>query len=189
MSNDAVIRTLSLESDTSQSKLPLVMIHGFGAGLLQFHKNLDHIHSKHTIHALDLPGFGRSTRTEFPASPMQAEEVFVNTLEVWRKAMGLQQFTLLGHSFGAYIACAYSLRFPSRVRHLILVDPWGFGQPPSEEELQVKFKQASWFWRAVSQLKPFTVVRAAGPLGESHKNTFIQHTHTHTHTHTHIHRS
>lgn len=142
------------------------MIHGFGAGLLQFHKNLDHLHSNRTVHALDLPGFGRSTRTVFPASPMGAEEVFVDTLEVWRKAMGLQQFVLLGHSFGAYIACAYSIRHPSRVRHLILVDPWGMGQPPSEQQIHDKYKKSSWFLRAAGQLKPFTLVRAAGPWGE-----------------------
>ncbi len=166
VSSDAVVRTVSLESETQSSTIPLVMIHGFGAGLLQFHKNLDYLHSTRSVHALDLPGFGRSTRTVFPTSPQEAEKVFVDTLEVWRKAMGLQQFVLLGHSFGAYIACAYSLRYPSRVRHLILVDPWGFGEPPTEQELKDKFKQSSWLWRAVGHLKPFTLVRAAGPWGE-----------------------
>ncbi len=82
--------------------------------------------------------------------------------------MRLERFVLLGHSFGAYIACAYTLQYPERVRHLILVDPWGFAQPPNEQEVRDKFKQTSWFWRAVGKLKPFTVVRAAGPWGEDH---------------------
>ena len=160
-----MIRTLTLTSKSSR-EVPLVMIHGFGAGLLQFYKNLDHLHSERSIHALDLPGFGRSTRKPFPLHPDNAEQEFVDYLEIWRKAMRLEKFVLLGHSFGAYIACAYTLRYPERVRHLILVDPWGFAQPPNEQELNDKFKQSSWFWRAVGKLKPFTVVRTVGPWGE-----------------------
>lgn len=143
------------------------MVHGFGAGLLQFYKNLDHLHCERSVLALDLPGFGRSTRKPFPLNPVHVEQEYVNNLEIWRQAVGLERFVLLGHSFGAYLACAYTLRYPSRVRHLILVDPWGFASPPSVEELQQKFKQSSWFWRAVGKLKPFTLVRAAGPWGES----------------------
>ena len=163
-----MIRTLTLTSKSGTNEVPLVMIHGFGAGLLQFYKNLDHLHSARSVHALDLPGFGRSTRQPFPRHSDNAEQKFVDYLEVWRKAMRLERFVLLGHSFGAYIACAYTLQYPERVRHLILVDPWGFAQPPNEQEVKDKFKQTSWFWRAVAKLKPFTVVRAAGPWGEDH---------------------
>ncbi len=45
-----------------EEKTPLVMIHGFGAGLLQFYKNLDHLHADRRLLAFDLPGFGRSSR-------------------------------------------------------------------------------------------------------------------------------
>lgn len=167
ISSNAVIRTLKLEPHALRGRegTPLVMVHGFGAGLLQFYKNLDYIHSERCVYALDLPGFGRSTRKPFPLNPVHAEREYVENLEVWRKTVGVEKFVLLGHSFGAYLACAYTLRHPSRVRHLILVDPWGFAHPPDEQELKEKFKQSSWFWRAAAKLKPFTLVRAAGPWG------------------------
>ena len=155
-----------MEPTPQTDKHPLVMIHGFGAGLLQFYKNIDHLHSDRTLHALDLPGFGRSTRIPLPLNPTHTENEYVASIETWRKAMGLDKFILLGHSFGGFLACAYTLRYPSRVRHLVLVDPWGFSLPPSEEELKNKYSSSSVLWKTLGMFKPFTLVRAAGPWGE-----------------------
>ena len=148
---------------------PLVMIHGFGAGFLQFYKNLEHLHSERTLHALDLPGFGRSTRVPFTPNAQKAEEEFVDLIERWRERVGIEKFILLGHSLGAFIACSYSLKYPSRVRHLVLVDPWGFSDPPSREEIKAKVtsRGSRMMWRLITTFKPFASVRAAGPWGES----------------------
>lgn len=147
--------------------VPVVMIHGFGAGFLQFYKNLDHLHSRRKLLAIDLPGFGRSTRVPFPSDATLAENQFINSIEQWRKLVGVERFILLGHSLGAYLACAYTIQHPSRVRHLVLVDPWGFAKPPSEEKLQEMFStRQQVFWNVMSRIMPFTFVRAAGPWGE-----------------------
>ena len=39
-----------------------------------------------------------------------------------RKAAGAQQVDLLGHSFGGYLAMAYTSRYPQHVRSLVFVD-------------------------------------------------------------------
>ena len=79
----------------------------------------------------------------------------------------MQRFILLGHSLGGYLATSYAMRYPERVRHLVLVDPWGFVEPPSEEEVR---QRVTGFWRltwhVMSYMRPFTAVRAAGPWGE-----------------------
>ena len=150
----------------SAQPIPVVMIHGFGAGFLQFYKNLDHLHSDRKLLAIDLPGFGRSTRVSFPSDAVLAEEQFINSIEAWRRIVGVERFILLGHSLGAYLACAYTIQHPSRVRHLVLVDPWGFAIPPSEEKLKERFSsKAQLFWSVGSKIMPFTFVRAAGPWG------------------------
>jgi pimeloyl-ACP methyl ester carboxylesterase len=50
------------------------------------------------VYAIDLPGFGRSSRTPFKGkSPQEAEEFFLSAIEKWRKEMQLNEsFTLLG---------------------------------------------------------------------------------------------
>lgn len=81
--------------------------------------------------------------------------------------MGVEKFILLGHSFGAFLACSYAIRHPSRVRHLILVEPWGIFPALSEEEIKRKFPfLANRVWQMAIRMKPFDLVRMAGPYGE-----------------------
>lgn len=39
------------------------------------------------------------------------EGQFVESIEEWRKEVGLKKFILLGHSLGGYLAAAYTLRY------------------------------------------------------------------------------
>ena len=105
---------------------PLVMIHGFGVGLGMFVKNFDDI-SKHTdVYAIDLLGFGRSSRPNFSRRPEEIIQQYIQSLEDWRAAVGLDKFILLGHSFGGYLSTWYALKHPGRIAKLILVEPWGY---------------------------------------------------------------
>lgn len=170
--NDAVVRTVVMEPEQKLAdnieRIPIVMIHGFGAGFLQFYKNMDHLHSQRRLLALDLPGFGRSTRVGFPSDAKRAEDKYVQDIEKWREGVGVEKFILLGHSFGAYLSCAYALQHPSRVRHLILVDPWGFPVAPTKEQMQEKLsKRTQVFWSMFSGVMPFTFPRLAGPWGKT----------------------
>lgn len=45
---------------------------------------------------------------------------YVNSIEKWRKAMRIEKFIILGHSFGGYLSTAYTLQFPERIEHIIL---------------------------------------------------------------------
>lgn len=148
---------------------PLVMVHGFGGGLGMFVKNFDPLCEKRTLYAFDLPGFGRSTRdVVFPTDSDQVEKAFVDCIEGWRKKMGLTRFVLLGHSFGAYLSTSYALKHPDKVRHLVLIDPWGFA-PRTEQDIR-QYQSYPWWIRAVGAAvntgSPLAGLRVAGPLGE-----------------------
>lgn len=165
---DAHIRTLIMQpqESTEEELAPLVLIHGFGCGIPQFYKNIDHLHAKRHLYAIDLPGFARSSRVEFPKEPDEIEQQFVEYIENWREGVGLKQFILLGHSLGAFISCTYAMQYPSRVRHLIMVDPWGVAVRPANPEgsqnLPKVVTVATYF---MTMFNPLSPVRAAGPLG------------------------
>ena len=151
-----------------EPRLPLVMVHGFGCGIPQFYKNFDHLHSNRKLYAIDLPGFARSTRVEFTPDAERCEQEFVDYIEKWREGVGLDKFILLGHSLGGFLSCAYAMRHPSRVRHLILDDPWGFLERPPERSnhklpvLMVLITASIY----INRVNPFAPLRAAGPLGK-----------------------
>ncbi|CAL4061306.1 unnamed protein product, partial [Meganyctiphanes norvegica] len=73
------------------------------------------------------PSMGRSSRPTFSVDASTAENEYLLSIETWRQVLGLEKFILLGHSFGGFLAAAYTLKYHQRVCHLILEDPWGIG--------------------------------------------------------------
>uniref|UniRef100_A0A4W5MG27 1-acylglycerol-3-phosphate O-acyltransferase ABHD5 n=1 Tax=Hucho hucho TaxID=62062 RepID=A0A4W5MG27_9TELE len=149
-----------------QPRPPLVLLHGFGGGVGLWAQNLDSLCGSGAVYALDLLGFGQSSRPLFSVDPQGAEEQFLGALEEWRDRVGLEEIVLLGHNLGGYLAAAYTLTHPHRVKHLILVEPWGF--PARPESLDQEKSIPVWI-RAIgavmSPFNPLAGLRLAGPLG------------------------
>ncbi|XP_034992179.2 (Lyso)-N-acylphosphatidylethanolamine lipase [Zootoca vivipara] len=164
--NHAKIWTVSLSPERAKGRTPLVMVHGFGGGIGLWILNLDSLSQRRPLHAFDLLGFGRSSRPPFSRDAQEAEEEFVNSIEAWRREMGIPSMILLGHSLGGFLAASYSLQYPERVKHLILVDPWGFPMRPSDPA-QIR-TPPTWIKAVATVLgrsNPLAVLRAAGPWG------------------------
>ncbi|XP_040565052.1 (Lyso)-N-acylphosphatidylethanolamine lipase isoform X2 [Lepeophtheirus salmonis] len=114
----------------SEGKIPLVIIHGMGAGMALYAANAELLADRRKVILIDLPGFARSSRPEFSTDHIQCEKEYIEYIELWRKNMKIDIMDLLGHSFGGYVASSYSLIYPTRIKNLILVDPWGMAVPP-----------------------------------------------------------
>ncbi|VDN01742.1 unnamed protein product [Thelazia callipaeda] len=160
------IYTVVAESSRSSSaRIPVVLIHGFAGGVGFWAANIDAMAENRLLYCFDLLGFGRSSRPSFAEDPALIELQFVQSIENWRKEIGISKMILIGHSFGAFIAAAYTLVNPERVRHLVLVDPWGF-TAKSDRNFSQNFP--AWMKivvRTVSLFYPLSALRLAGPYG------------------------
>ncbi|XP_071505196.1 (Lyso)-N-acylphosphatidylethanolamine lipase-like [Diadema antillarum] len=157
------IRTIKLNPSNS-TKTPFVLVHGFGSGTALWSLNLEALSETRPIYAFDILGFGRSSRPKFPFGSQAAEAEFVRSIEEWRKAVGLEHMILVGHSMGGFLSTAYCLVHPDRVKHLILLDPWGYPERQEEDLNNLPF----WvrvIGTIVLSFNPLSSLRAAGPFG------------------------
>ncbi|XP_059563532.1 (Lyso)-N-acylphosphatidylethanolamine lipase isoform X4 [Myotis daubentonii] len=147
-----------------RDRTPLVMVHGFGGGVGLWILNMDSLSARRTLHTFDLLGFGRSSRPTFPRDPEGAENEFVISIETWRETMGIPSMILLGHSLGGFLATSYSIKYPERVKHLILVDPWGFPLRPTDpSEIRAPPTWVKAVASVLGRSNPLAVLRIAGP--------------------------
>lgn len=159
----------TLSFNTESQKTPLVLLHGLGAGVALWCLNLDSFAATRPVYAIDMLGFGRSSRPNFSSDSLEAEKQMVKSIEEWRKEMKLNNFILLGHSMGGFLAASYAISYPDKVKHLILADPWGFPDAPTD------YKHVPLLIRGLAyMLKPFNplaAIRVAGPFGPWFINT------------------
>ncbi|CAG9765836.1 unnamed protein product [Ceutorhynchus assimilis] len=160
---DDKIWTITLNEESKNT--PLVMLHGFAAAIGFWCKNFDEIAKDRPVYAIDLLGFGRSSRPTFAKDCESAEQQWVDALEEWRKQVKLEKFILLGHSFGGYLATSYTMQHPDRVKHLILADPWGFAEKPPNYKPPTFFRIMGVILFPFTYFNPLAAIRAVGPLG------------------------
>jgi proline iminopeptidase len=99
---------------------PLATIHG-GLGLdhTYLRTGLAPLAEQLTLVHVDVAGHGRSPA---PADwETQDVDAWADDLDGVRAARGLERWSVLGHSYGGFIAIAYALRYPERVERLVLV--------------------------------------------------------------------
>jgi pimeloyl-ACP methyl ester carboxylesterase len=188
------LHTYNPKARQSNKRSPLVLLHGFGAGIGFWLLNIDALAEQHEhVYAIDLLGCGRSSRPHFRAKTSEeAERFFVDALERWRIQLKLDKMILLGkyiyhlknilnfifygfiigHSLGAYISASYAMSFPSRVSHLILASPVGVPKEPQTPE--PPNRRISFGWRFIRSFfaflwnrgyTPLSIVRLIGPMG------------------------
>lgn len=136
---DRALNEFSVERVGEETEQNMVMLHGYGAGLGFFYKNFEGMSREKgwKLYALDLLGMGRSSRPPFKMHSKdrqkcitESENWFIDALEEWRIKRNLDQFTLLAHSLGGYLAVAYALKYPGHLKKLVLASPVGIPEDP-----------------------------------------------------------
>jgi non-heme chloroperoxidase len=96
---------------------PLVFIHGWPDSWFSFGRLLPLLPASHRAYSLDQRGFGDSER---PAGGYAIDD-FAADVAAFLDAVGVARATLVGHSFGSFVARRVAQRHPDRVERLVLI--------------------------------------------------------------------
>ncbi len=145
---------------------PVVMLHGGGmdsARLSWGDLTGPVAESGHSVYAPDLPGYGLSSRPEVAFST----EFYITFVAELLDALGLHHAALAGLSMGGAVALGFTLRFPSIVDKLVLIDAYGLQRTAAMHKLSYLLVQtpgimeSSW---AIMRRNPSAARAAAANL-------------------------
>jgi len=97
---------------------PVVALHGLASSGHWYDLVVPHLRDRHRVIAPDQRGHGKSTQAPRGYDWQTLASDVVGLMD----RLGLDQAAVLGHSWGANVACNIAARFPERVRCLVMID-------------------------------------------------------------------
>jgi pimeloyl-ACP methyl ester carboxylesterase len=98
----------------------VICLHGLGSNKASFFQTVSALAPEHTVHAIDLPGFGGSSK---PARAAYDSRFFSQAVIGYMDALGIDRAHLVGNSMGGRIALEVALAEPGRVLTVSLFAP------------------------------------------------------------------
>src|SRR5207248_8411073 len=136
---------------------PVVFIHGLGASLYAWRKNLAPVMAAgYRVVALDLLGFGSSDKPAHGYTNTAYAQLVVALMD----SLHLPDAVLVGHSMGGAIAAELAIASPTRVRGLVLIGAGGRGR-----RRPLLFRGATWASAGLEAGPHQTGWRALSPSG------------------------
>ncbi len=103
---------------------PVILVHGFGGDLHNWLFNHEALAGSRTVHALDLPGHGSSSKEVGDGSIGFLADIVLGFAD----ALGIDRAHLVGHSMGGAVSLACARSAPQRVASLTLIASAGLGR-------------------------------------------------------------
>lgn len=124
---------------------PMVLLHGFGGDAhWQWAELAEELSSTYTVTAPDLVWFGGSASPRHDYTIQYQAEIMSGLLE----QLGLDCVTVVGSSYGGFVALALAQEHPDRIGRLVLVDSPG----PSLDRVEVAALKDRFHVRALDEL-------------------------------------
>jgi pimeloyl-ACP methyl ester carboxylesterase len=98
----------------------VILIHGLGSDKTSFYETVSALTPEYTVHAIDLPGFGSSSK---PLRAPYDAAWFARAVCRFMDAQGIERAHMVGNSLGGRVAIEVGLRAPERVQSLSLLCP------------------------------------------------------------------
>ncbi len=101
---------------------PILLIHGLGGNFTHFEHVAPLLARTHRVIGVDMPGCGDSAKPRIKYSLDLFADSVVHVLDELR----IEHAVVVGHSLGGAVGSRAMLRFPKRVRALVLINSAGF---------------------------------------------------------------
>lgn len=101
-----------------------LFVHGLSSNSDAWAKNIATLSTKFTCIAIDLPGYGKSSKPKADYTP----SYFAEILHKFIKKLELKNIILIGHSMGGQASIKLATTYPNAIEKLILVAPAGLEQ-------------------------------------------------------------
>ncbi|HEX7669445.1 MAG TPA: alpha/beta fold hydrolase, partial [Polyangiaceae bacterium] len=118
------VRIHWVEIGDATDEVPLVLLHGLNNSHRTWREVAPLLATGRRVLMPDLPGHGHSERPD--ASYTLAWHASI--IAAWLRALGIERFDVVGHSFGGGVAQMLLLEAPERIRRLVLVASGGLGK-------------------------------------------------------------
>jgi pimeloyl-ACP methyl ester carboxylesterase len=114
------LRGRRISTLTMGSGPDVLLLHGLGGAKSSFFDTAAALSRSYRVHALDLPGFGASSK---PTTAPYTARYFAETVHATMDALGIGRAHVAGNSMGGRVAIELGLREPDRVGALALLSP------------------------------------------------------------------
>jgi pimeloyl-ACP methyl ester carboxylesterase len=101
----------------------LVLLHGYIATSVMWAPNITDFSRDYRVYAIDVMG---QPSKSVPGEPVRDTADYVAWLTDTLDGLHLGRVSLLGMSFGGWVALKYAMASPDRIQHLVLLSPGGF---------------------------------------------------------------
>lgn len=108
--------------DEGEGARTLLLVHGLGSSKAAWYKLIGQLRSDFRVLAIDLPGYGESSKGNLSGSM----KFFAGVLREFIYRMALQRVIAVGHSMGGQIVLTLALQHASLLQRLVLLAPAGF---------------------------------------------------------------
>jgi pimeloyl-ACP methyl ester carboxylesterase len=99
---------------------PLVLLHGYWATLTMWAPNVADFSNGYRVYAIDVMG---QPSKSIPDEPIRNAADYVEWLTATLNGLRLDRITLMGMSYGGWLALTYTIATPERVQKLVLLSP------------------------------------------------------------------
>lgn len=114
---DRATQSAYYKNDLRSESPPLIFLHGFGASIGHWRKNLAVLSQDHTVYALDMLGFGASRKAAVTYNvQLWVEQVY----DFWRTFIQ-QPVVLVGNSIGSLVCVAAAAAHPEMVKGIVML--------------------------------------------------------------------
>ncbi len=106
--------------------IPVILIHGYSLSSASWDKVIDYFPAKYKVYAIDLRGFGLTSKPNSGYTYQQLAEDISQFMEV----MKIKKAILIGHSMGGMVLQHFAVLYPDKVMKLVLSNTFAMNVAP-----------------------------------------------------------